>query len=60
MKFKTIAKPLLNWLWQTAPWLIDRITGKPRSAADMKADLSKAKRKADASVEEAIDKKFEE
>ena len=60
MKFKTIAKPVLNWLWQVAPWLVDRITGKPRSPEEMKADLNRAKRKADESVEDALDKKFGE
>jgi hypothetical protein len=58
MKFKTLVRPALDWLWQVAPWLIDRVTGKPRSPEEMREQLKDAKKEADKDVREAFDKKF--
>ena len=58
MNWKAFGKGSLKFLWQFAPWLADRIKGKKRSPEEMRADLNKAKRKANEDVQGAIDDKF--
>lgn len=60
MNWKAFGRGSLKFLWQLAPWLTDRIKGKPRSSDEMRADLNKAKRKSDEDVRDAIEDKFGE